>query len=199
MLYPEHYPNLEYMLAHRTIFGVELLPEDVLTRFYDTLILHISCVQEAGVKLGVFKEQLEEHDLSKFTLTEFSAYARHFQGGGAPDEFALAWLNHLHSNKHHWQYWMFPDGFSPKGSQVEAGVMPMPEHFALEMIADWIGASKAYTDSENMSDWLWKNISRISLHSTTAKFVRETLRDLGYDDVLAMNFRSEVLLASHNI
>lgn len=199
MLYPANYPNLEYILAHRTIFGVGLLPEDVLTRFYDTLILHISCVQEAGVKLGVPEYQLENHDLSKFTSNEFAAYAKHFQGGGAPDEFSLAWLHHLHFNEHHWQYFIFPDGFSLKGSQVEAGVMPMPEYFALEMVADWQGASKAYTGSEDMTEWLWKNIPRISLHSTTAKFVRNTLRGLGYDDVLSLNFRNEVLLASHNI
>lgn len=199
MLYPDEYPKLDYLLARNDTLRGQMLPEDVLLRFYETLILHIACVQEAGVKLGVPHDQLVVHDMSKFSPDEFNAYAMHFQGGGAPDEFALAWLHHLHFNEHHWQHFMFPDGFSPKGSRVEAGVIPMPKHFALEMLADWQGASKAYTGSDDMNDWLWKNIPRISLHSTTAKFVRETLRSLGYDDVLAMNFRSEVLLASHNL
>lgn len=40
---------------------------------------------------------------------------------------------------------------------------------------------------------------KISLHSKTAKFVRDTLRDLGYGDMLALNFKSEVgIVYSHS-
>lgn len=199
MLYPDKYKDLDYCLTMNYYRSEDALPEDVLEAFYNTLIIHISCVQEAGQTLGLPEYQLAVHDITKFTGDEFFAYAMHFQGGGAPDEFALAWLHHIHHNPHHWQYWMFADGYSPKGSQVEAGTIEMPQHFALEMVADWIGASKAYTGSDDMSDWLWKNIPRISLHSKTAEFVRATLRGLGYDDMLALNFRSEVLLAAHNL
>ena len=62
--------------------------------------------------------------------------------------------------------------------------MEMPQHFALEMIADWMGASYVYTGSWDMTDWLWKNIPKIILHSNTAEYVRQTLDMLGYADVV---------------
>lgn len=200
MLYPDSYPSLERILSRRMILDVELLSEDVATKYYDTLMLHITYVQEAGAKLGVHKFQLEEHDLSKFTLSEFNAYARHFHGGGAPDQFALAWLHHLHFNQHHWEHWMFPNGWTPKNSNVIAGMIEMPERFVLEMIADWTGSSKTYTGSEDMTDWLIANLSRISVHPKTGVFLREKLSELGYADVIHQYpLKSEVLLASHNL
>lgn len=55
MLYPDSYPSLERILSRRMILDVELLSEDVATKYYDTLMLHITYVQEAGAKLGVHK------------------------------------------------------------------------------------------------------------------------------------------------
>lgn len=182
--FPRNYPDLEYLLQRNKYLEFDPLPEDVLTRFYDTLVAHIAYVQEAGLKLGLKEEQLDTHDLSKFHQSEFSAYAKHFQGGGAPQEFAEAWLHHLHFNEHHWQHWMFPDEISFKGTDIHFGVMKMPEKFALEMICDWIGASRAYTDSEDMTDWLLEHIPKITLHQKTAKLVTDTLVSLGYEEVM---------------
>lgn len=182
--FPRNYPKLEYLIQRNKYLEFDPLPEDVLSRFYHTLEAHIACVQEAGIKLGLKEEQLDTHDLSKFSQSEFGAYAKHFQGGGAPQEFAEAWLHHLHFNEHHWQHFMFPDEFSPAGTNIRRGVMPMPEKFALEMVADWMGAGKAYTDSDDMTDWLLKNVPRITLHQKTAEFVTKTLDDLGYTDVM---------------
>lgn len=66
------------------------------------------------------------------------------------------------------------------GSTVEHGVMEMPYHFALEMIADWMGASKAYTGSFDMADWLTRNMPKIRVHSNTATYLRQELNMLGY-------------------
>lgn len=193
LLFPNNYPMRDFMYSCNAGMGDQQLPIDVLDRFYDTLILHIACVQEAGVKLGVPRHQLAVHDMSKFHKAEFYAYARHFQAGGSPQEFALAWLNHLHKNPHHWQYWIFPDGHTPKDTSVENGMLPMPEEFALEMLCDWQGASKAYTGSEDMSRWLLDNIPRISLHSETVKLLRQWLTELGYSEVVnARMFKSEM-------
>ena len=201
LLYPANYPTREFMVSCNAGAGDLALPLDVLDRFYDTLMLHIACVQEAGTKIGVPMAQLRVHDMSKFGKAEFYAYARHFQGGGSPQEFAAAWLNHIHKNPHHWQHWMFPDGYSPQGTTIEHGVMAMPEEFALEMLADWMGAGKAYTGSEDMSAWLTHNLPKISLHSRTQKLVRSWLYELGYKDIsIQVPFKNEagVMINVHN-
>jgi hypothetical protein len=157
---------------------------DAAKAFYESLMKHITAVQEAGRLIGVPEVQLLIHDNSKFSDEEFPAYARHFHGGGDPDGFARAWLHHMNHNPHHWQHWMFPDGFTPKGSDVENGVVEMPQNYALEMVADWMGASMAYTGSWDMTEWLKKNMPKIKVHSKTAVYLRKVLADLGYTEVL---------------
>lgn len=153
--------------------------------YLHSLTNHIRCVQEAGIKLGVSPGQLAIHDASKFSDEEFPAAVEHFHGGDPnPDRYARAWLHHVHANPHHWQYWMFPDGFVPHGSSVERGIVEMPTNYALEMVADWMGSSMAYTGSWDIDYWLYKNMPRISLHSKTAGFVRHTLDMLGYADTV---------------
>jgi hypothetical protein len=162
-------------------YGVDKL---VAEKYTETLTLHINSVVEAGEKLNVNYSQLAYHDDSKWSEIEFAGYALHFQGGGAPDEFSRAWLHHIHYNPHHWQHWMFPDNYTPKGSKVENGIVEMPQNYALEMIADWMGASYAYTNSWDMTDWLVGNIPRIKVHSETAKYLSSVLLELGYKDVI---------------
>ena len=149
--------------------------------YLDSLAKHIRYVREAGQMLGVSPHLLKWHDQSKFTLTEFPAAVERFHAGDPnPDRYAAAWLHHIHYNPHHWQHWMFPDSFTPKGSEVEAGVMEMPRKYFLEMVADWMGSSMAYTGSLDMTKWLTENMGRIRLHSRTAYLVRELLLDLDY-------------------
>lgn len=50
-----------------------------------------------------------------------------------------------------------------------AGPMPMPERYVREMVADWMGASRAYTGSWDMVDWLEKNLPRMDLHPVTVE------------------------------
>lgn len=176
--YPTRPPNRSYFV------GTMGIPEEVLDDYYGSLLAHIAAVHDAGKKLGVPEQQLYLHDLSKFSVSEFGAYAKHFKGGGAPNEFAHAWIHHIHHNEHHWERWIFPNGFTPKDSEVENGAIEMPEHFALEMVADWMGASVAYTGSDDMTDWLKGNMGRITVHSRTAIFLRKILRELGYGGIV---------------
>lgn len=70
----------------------------------------------------------------------------------------------------------------------------MPNWYAIEMIADWMGASMAYTGSWDMQEWLYKNMPSIFLHSQTAGFVRGILDHLGYaDTVYAQRFGHETI------
>lgn len=168
------------------------VPEEIAKKYIASLQNHIRYVREAGAKLKVPQAQLDIHDDSKWAVAEFPGYAMHFQGGGSPNEFAKALLHHIHFNNHHWQHYIFPDGYTPKDSVVENGIVEMPYSYVLEMVADWMGASKAYTDSWDMSDWLIENIPRIKVHSNTARLLRGILDGLGYADIVWMyNFASE--------
>ncbi len=176
MTYPIHEQWL--MLDDGAAYGITAAIADA---FFAVLQEHIACVAEAGRKLGLPAAQLRQHDQSKLTVAEFPYYARHFFGDkGDPDGYAGAWLHHIHHNPHHWQHWIFADGFTPLGSMVEQGVLPMPAQYATEMVADWLGASMAYSGSWDMTDWLVDNMARIRLHSRTAALVRSHLHDLGY-------------------
>lgn len=176
LLYPDAYPSLQSCFRHAT----NLVSIDVIQAYYGSLMKHIGAVQQAGHDLGVSQSQLEEHDLSKFTHVEFNAYALHFHGGGAPAAFAKAWNHHLHNNAHHWQHFMFADGFNLKDAGIENGCLEMPENYMLEMVADWMGASHAYTGSYDMTDWLRKNLYKVRVHSRTATYLASVLIGLGY-------------------
>lgn len=181
---------IERKLKELSYYGVEV---SIAQKYIQSLNEHIFYVREAGQKIGVLSSLLEGHDDSKWTKDEFIGYANHFQGGGAPSLFAPAWLHHIHHNPHHWQHWIFPDGYTPKGSDVENGVNEMPIYYALEMIADWMGAGRTYTGSWDMADWLCKNMGRIGVHSNTAEYLRSVLDNpLGYADVVYMTkFKDE--------
>jgi len=185
----DYFEPVGYTAVHE--IGLDLQEHGINKAVAEThlisLINHITYVRQAGLEIGVNPRQLAEHDISKFSLEEFPHYARQYAGDrGNPDGYARAWLHHIHHNPHHWQHWIFPDGYSPANSQVENGAIPMPPNFSLEMIADWMGASMAYTGSFDMMKWLYENMPRIRLHSKTAYFVRKDLDMLSYADVVYM-------------
>lgn len=173
-------------LEEQEYFGVD---ETIAKKYIQTLEDHIKYVRIAGKKIGVEGDQLAIHDDSKWTTDEFPGYAMHFQGGGVPDLFSGAWLHHIHWNPHHWQYWLFPDGYTPKNSQVENGAVEMPPNYALEMVADWMGASMAYTGSWDMTDWLVENIPKIRVHSETARCLIGILNELGYGEKILLEWK----------
>jgi hypothetical protein len=161
-----------------------------IKEFFESLHLHKKYVMEAGLIVGgIPEERLFNHDASKFTEAEYPHYARQFFGDkDDPNGFARAWLHHIHYNDHHWQHWIFPDGYNLKGSSLQNGVMVMPEVCVREMVADWMGASYAYTDSWDMSDWLNKHFcddsdKRIILHSETRLIVYDILFSIGYREI----------------
>lgn len=170
-------------------YGIDL---KVAKEFALSLEEHITYVREAGNMIGVSQQQLKIHDISKWSDAEFPGYAMHFKGGGAPNEFARAWLHHIHHNPHHWQYWIFSDNFTPKGSSVENGVVEMPLDFIKEMVADWMGAGRAYQGHWDMSEWLSNNIPRITIHSKSLIHLRNILDELGYADIIyTKKFKNE--------
>ena len=158
--------------------------EQHIVDFQNSLKLHIKYVQQACLIVGgIPDDQIDAHDQSKYCPDEFEPYARWFHSDDKrPDEFSRAWLHHIHWNPHHWQHWIFPDGFALKGSKSENGILPIPENYAREMVADWMGASIAYTQSWDMSGWLNNHLAngKIKLHSDTRNLVDEILISMGY-------------------
>lgn len=152
--------------------------------YQDSLLTHIHYVREAArIVGGIPTRQLMAHDESKYTAEEFPFYTRQFFGDkGDPSGWARAWLHHIHHNHHHWQHWVFPDNYTPRGSDVEGGIVQMPEVYVREMVADWMGANRAYEQTWDMAKWLKANLYRIKLHSETRTAVLGILTNtLGYD------------------
>jgi hypothetical protein len=132
--------------------------------------------------------QLLVHDLSKFLPCEWFAYARKFYGGPYPsiyefhgdvrnmylsagcyrekidDDFDRAWLHHQHANPHHWQHYVLRE------DSGATKLLPMPDKYRREMLADWRGAGRAYGNNDTPG-WYERNAANIMLHPETRNWV----------------------------
>ena len=133
-----------------------------------TTLRHKWYVLIVGRRLRVPLWRLLTHDISKWSLAEFSAYARQFHGDRSDQNgFARAWLHHQNRNQHHWEYWV---GRSAHVKGGDSGPLPMPEVVVREMVADWFAASKVYAgawpDPHNFT-WFWQNKDKMTMHPQT--------------------------------
>jgi hypothetical protein len=152
-------------------YNIDLL---VATRYAKSLLTHLSYIVEYGRKLGVPDAQLTNHDLSKWSLEEFPAYANFFEGEKSLENkiaFDAAFKHHLEcgTNLHHWLCWK-------RGTTLER----MPYHYVLEMVADWFASSMAYTGKEDMTLWLEANLPKIQLHHETWADLNNILQGFDY-------------------
>lgn len=129
------------------------------------------------------------HDLSKFSWSEWSPYVEYFYGKRYSDhdlklaaslgvfvksdaeleyDFNVAWNHHQKRNKHHWQYWVLRED---EGYMV---VLPMPDQYRREMLADWKGAGKALGKPDTRT-WYLKNRNLILLHVDTRQWIEAQL------------------------
>lgn len=128
------------------------------------------------------------HDLSKFRPDEWFPYVDAFYGDGdvrraaircdstgyykptdsGDPAFDFAWLLHQKRNRHHWQWWILP--------QDEDGlkVLPMPDRYRREMLADWIGAGMAQGKPDTCA-WYEKNSTKMQLHPDTRAWIEDWL------------------------
>lgn len=126
------------------------------------------------------------HDWSKFLPSEFILYARYFynpdgsskqvrddMGYYKPTDtgdraFDFAWLLHQKRNRHHWQWWVLPE------DEGNIKVLPMPEKYRLEMLADWLGAGLAQ-GTPDVVKWFAKNQGKMTLHVSTRAWLESIL------------------------
>jgi len=145
------------------------------------LLEHKYYVYKAGKIVGNIPTlRLIFHDWTKFLPVEFFPYAvypfgdREKQTGKVQYDFDKAWGHHQKNNPHHWQYWILIN------DEDGTYCLDMPKTYIYEMVADWMGASKAYTGSWDMTDWLKKNIYKIQLSPNTRLQLNDILAEQGY-------------------
>ena len=150
-------------------------------KYFILTLKHKWYVLLASLRIGLPLWRAFIHDLSKFGLSELLHYNRQFYGDkGDPAGFAAAWLHHQNCNPHHWEYWITRSDHSHGGSGAVDGCLEMPPLYVREMIVDWMGASKAYTGSRDMAEWLKGNLDKIKVHPNTRKTIEEELSRIGY-------------------
>jgi hypothetical protein len=141
-----------------------------------------ACVEQGIIWRGLF------HDMSKFYPDEFLPYADLFYGKKVPIRdktgyydpystndvaFKHAWLNHLHRNRHHWQYWAI---FRPETNTLE--LYEIPEKYLIEMLCDWMGAGRAQKSKLNTLEWYNAHKDAIKLHPKTAEKIEKKLEEI---------------------
>lgn len=161
-------------------------------KYLKYVIKHKMYVFLACLELGVPLWIATFHDWDKFLPDEWIPYARYFYGDfmtrkelnrmehivnistdrmyskeDLEQDFNVAWLKHLHRNKHHPQHWVLVE------DSGEIVCLEMPQVYALEMCADWKGASLA--QGNNLLEWYAKNKNNIRLHPNTRIFVEQVL------------------------
>jgi hypothetical protein len=129
-----------------------------------------------GRKMKVPFWRLVFHDWTKFLPCELPHYQRKFFGkADDPIGFLQCWVHHQNYNPHHWEYWI------PR-TPYQCTPIPMPEWAIREMVADWMGASRAYGGSwPDLKNWPWlkDNLEKIRLHPESKTKLLTILKELG--------------------
>ena len=117
------------------------------------------------------------HDLSRFYPNEFIAYiaSAPYSKENKPNDIAIAfeyaWNNHQHLNKHHFEYWIHFDYHNH-----QKRLLPIPDRYRREMLADWRGAARAHGNTGTPKDWYLRSCKQIQLHPETRKWVEDQLK-----------------------
>lgn len=128
------------------------------------------------------------HDWHKFLPSEWFPYVHFFYnpdgtkkqirdktGYYKPDDtgnrvFDKAWFLHQKRAYHHWQSWCFPD------TNGNLKVLPIPDKYLCEMLADWRGAARAQGLSrDSVKDWFAVNRDKMLLHQSAADYFESVL------------------------
>lgn len=144
-------------------------------RYARYLVRHKWFVFRAGLRTHAPLWRLLVHDYTKLMPVEWRAYATYFYGtksAAAKAAFDRAWLHHQHRNPHHWQHWVL------RADSGDLKVLPMPEKFVREMVADWAGAGRAITGKWEVAAWYAANEDRIVLDPRARLQVRSLIGEL---------------------
>lgn len=156
-------------------------------RYFVLTLKHKWFVLLAGRRVGVGWWRLLTHDWTKFLPSELPHYQRQFFGkADDPEGFIRCWLHHQNSHEHHWEYWIPRTGYTRCTPPYPDNVpIRMSRDAVREMVADWLGASRAYEGRwPTALDWPWrkKNLATLlgRVHPHSALDMLSTLRAFGY-------------------
>lgn len=123
---------------------------------------------------------LVAHDQSKFDEDEYDAYDKYFYSQNRSYEvvnnFNLAWLAHIHKNKHHWQHWVLIND-DPENGEI---ILDMPDVYIIEMICDWWSFSWKQGKLEEIFSWYEAHKKYMKLSEYTRNKVEEILSMIKY-------------------
>jgi hypothetical protein len=163
-------------------------------RYLRYVVLHKWYVFLAGLKVGVPVWRLVVHDWDKLLPRMWIPYVDHFYRGNSPvkkrtgyfhdyasasEAFNAALGSHVALHPHHWQHWLlnvtnetgaYPDITTP--------AFPMPETYVREMVADWMGASKAQHVGWDVRPWFIDNSPKMALHTETVRQIHSIFAGL---------------------
>ena len=155
-----------------------------------TVIIHKWFVLKYCIRFGIPFRGIV-HDMSKFSPTELIESIRYYDGKVSPivrakedKGFSDAWFHHKGRNKHHYEYWM--DNFDDGGENI-----PMPYKYAVEMIADYLAAGRAYvgkgfTYEDEWNWWIDRCKKNLAMHPSMRRFVTLCLHEMCVtDDVIS--------------
>jgi hypothetical protein len=150
---------------------------NVYWKHFKVIMKHKWYVAKECFKHGLYWQGIV-HDLSKFSIAEFSESARYFQGNGSPivksrkvNGYSIAWLHHKAHNKHHWDYWV---DFA-HGQPIPTAI---PEKYLKEMACDILGASKSYATLDPL-----KYFDEHSMNWIVKPEYREYVRDMLVENI----------------
>lgn len=153
-----------------------------IIKHFKTVSKHRHYVRIYCWKLGLYKQGLF-HDLSKFSPIEFFESVKYYDGKISPIDvckkkngYSKAWLHHKGRNPHHYEYYI---------DNLDYGGVPllMPKKYALELVADYIGAGKAYMEDSfsykaEYEWWVNKRKTPLAMHEANINFVEKSLYGL---------------------
>lgn len=152
-----------------------------IVKSFKNITYHKYCVFLAGLKIGKISIwRLLIHDWTKYLPSEFPHYTRQFHGVQSDKlGFAYCWLKHQNRHEHHWHYWVSRTGSTSE--YTNNSPLPMPEYAVREMMADWMGAGKAYSGNwPNVHNWTWlnDNLSKMNIHPDTHDLIIKILKEM---------------------
>lgn len=162
-----------------------------------TILVHKYWVFYYCCKLGIPWRGFK-HDMSKFSPVEFWESVRYWDGKSSPiprakldKGYSLAWQHHKGHNTHHYEYWV--DWLDKGGIPIK-----MPWYDLLELVADWLGAGRAYQGKDFTLKGEYEfvlhkfMVEQPKIHETTAKFISYALYRFAEDPDYIKTFRSSL-------
>lgn len=148
-----------------------------VVKAYDFLLKYLPDLLENKQEIS---PSIYDHDFSKRSKEEYSAYDEYFYGSEEKtpkmlQDFNYAWLHHIHDNPHHWQYWVLIN------DEDDIVALDMPFEYIIEMICDWWSFSWKSGNINEIFDWYYSHKEHIILSKNTRDKVEYILQRLAFE------------------